>query len=50
MLTKLTVAIISRYICPVIMLYTLNLYHDVCQLYLKKTEKINLFMPIGKIL
>ena len=36
MYTKFTVVIISWYI---IMLYNLNLYNALCQLYLNKTEK-----------
>ena len=38
MLTKLTVVIILQNIYVIIMLYTLNLYSVVCQLYLNKTE------------
>ena len=38
MLTKLTVVIISQYICvAIITLYALNLHNVVCQLYLNKT-------------
>ena len=38
MLTKVILVIISQYIhIQVIMLYTLNLYSVVCQLYLSKT-------------
>ena len=37
MLTKLIAIIISQYICQTIRLYTLNLYSNVCQLYLNKT-------------
>lgn len=36
MLTKPTAVIISQYMCQTIMLYILNLYSDVCQLFLNK--------------
>ena len=40
MLTKLTAVIIhSIYVYQILMLYTLNLYDVICQLYLNKTRK-----------
>jgi len=54
MFTSLTVIIFMMYVNQIIMLYTLNLYSVVCQLYLNKTErkkyKMQILAPFPQII
>ena len=46
MLTKHTEVTFTLDVSQTIILFTLNLYSDICQLYLSKSKKINIFLVI----